>query len=89
MTAAADAIKALTPPDCWDDELDMPFRWYMPDNPRSLRVEVDEDGDVAIYAGTCWTTQVVGALTAVEARWLRDVWPALLLTVDAYTGVPS
>lgn len=79
-------IKDLTPPHCWDDEHDIPFRWEMPDNDRSLIVEVDEDGDVRMTAGTCWTTHAPEHLSAEEARWVRDVWPAVIMTVDAYTG---
>ena len=79
-------IKALTDPRDWDDEFEMPFRWRMPDSDRGLHVEVDEDGDVQVLVGAVWTFSYAHRLLADEARWLRYVWPAVLLTVDAYTG---
>lgn len=89
MTAAHRTIKELTPDHCWDDTIDAPYRWEMVGSDRDLIVEVDEDGDVRMTVGTCWTTHAPEHLTADEARWLRDVWPAVMLTVEAYTGVAS
>ncbi|UXE05023.1 hypothetical protein SEA_LTON_50 [Gordonia phage Lton] len=86
MTTSNDAIRALTDPRDWDDEIGAPFRWRMPDSDRNFQVEVDEDGDVQLFVGSVWTVQVAHRLFADEVRWLRDVWPALLMTVDAYTG---
>ncbi|WKW86354.1 hypothetical protein SEA_BUDSKI_77 [Gordonia phage Budski] len=86
MSTSNDVIKALTDPRDWDDEIEAPFRWRMPDSDRNFQVEVDEDGDVFFSLGCVWTTQPAHSLLADEARWLRDVWPALLMTVDAYTG---
>ncbi|QAU07211.1 hypothetical protein HOV03_gp71 [Gordonia phage Asapag] len=86
MSTSNDVIKALTDPRDWDDEIEAPFRWRMPDSARGFTVDVDEDGDVHLYVGTGWTMQFAHGLFADEARWLRDVWPALLMTVDAYTG---
>jgi hypothetical protein len=82
-------IKAITPRHCWDDANDMPFRWEMPDSHRDFAIEVDEDGDVAFTCGTTWTVRHVEGITADEARWMRDIWPAVVLAIDTYVGVQA
>ncbi|UCZ88618.1 hypothetical protein [Gordonia sp. WA4-43] len=77
------------PPHDWDDTVSTQFRWRMPDSRRSFRVEVDEDGGVEFLTGEVWTVQHIRGITADEARWLSDIWPSVLRTIDSYTGVES
>ena len=86
---ATDPLRAITPDYCWDSAIGMPFRWEMPDSDRGFAVETDDDGDVYLTTGAVWVSRYVATLSADEARWLRDVWPAVLQAVDAYTGSES
>jgi hypothetical protein len=74
-------LKACVPAHCWDDERDLQFCWEYPGS--DFRVDVDEDGDVFLYRGRTWTAKGTHFVTADEARWLRDVWPAVLQYVEA------
>lgn len=83
MSPIDDRPRGLVPDHCWDTDRNMQFRWEMPDN--DLAVDVDDDGDVTFLRGRrgSWTVQGTHYLTADEAQWMRNVWPALVEYVTA------
>lgn len=66
-----------------DDQTGIPYRWAMPDSDRRFHVELDDEGEVWLRTGECWTVAVPQTLRPEETRWLVRVWPSVMAAVEA------
>lgn len=66
----------------------MLYRWQMPDSRRGLVVEIEDDDGPIVFAcvtgGRATRTQPAKHLNPDEARWLAQIMPSVLASIEAY-----
>ena len=70
----------------YDPDTGMLYRWKMPNSRRGLVIEIEDDGGPIVLA--CVTgpgyTRPAGHLNADEAKWLAQILPSVIASIEAY-----